>query len=184
MSKRAAVWASALVAVSLGAGGCGVSVSAGRENAATHPASGIWVARTVGSENISGSPTPTVAYNAPPSTLPEVLPSGLEAARSAVESAISGGCWEDSHEGNLFGAYDQLFWWQGHCSDTIAQVDVELYPTVTSAAGSADHSSPDALLGRYRDGAVLVDVYSNAPEAVLAELNGVSGLAPVPGYSS
>ncbi|HUB69901.1 MAG TPA: hypothetical protein VL984_05725 [Acidimicrobiales bacterium] len=184
MSKRA-VLVSALVAIPLALAGCGASVAAGGQNAATHPASGTWVATTVGSENISeSSPAPTVAYTAPASTPPKVLPGGLESTRAAVESAVSGGCWENSGQGNLYGAFDQLFWWQGQCNDTVAQVDVELYPTATEAASSSDHASPDALLGRYREGAVLVDVYANAPEAVLSQLGKLSGLAPVPGYQS
>ena len=47
---------------------------------------------------------------------------------------------------------------------------------------NAHHPSPTSLLDRYQDGNVLVDVYSNAPQTVLAELATVKGLVPVPGY--
>ena len=43
-----------LAAAALALGGCGVSVAAGGHNAATHPASGIWVSPTVGGGPISG----------------------------------------------------------------------------------------------------------------------------------
>jgi len=164
--------------------GCGVSVAAGGQNAATHPAAGIWVSPTTGPQNISGSPTPTVSYVAPPSTPPKVLPPGLHAEVSALEAAITGGCWDDSRQGNVYGAYDQLFWWQGGCGDTVAMIAVELYPSAGAAEGAEDHTSPDALLSRYRSGAVVVDVYANAPETVLPQLNGLKGLSPVPGYES
>ena len=183
MSKRRAVLAASFAAVAVALSGCGVSVSAGGENAATHPASGIWVARTVGGENISEPyPTPTIAYQAPANTPPKTLPPGLSATEAAVEKAVTGGCWEDVHEGNLYGAYDQLFWWEGQCGDTIGQLAVELYPSVDKANAEIDHRTSSAVLGRYEDGAVIVDVYANAPLSALSQLSQVKGLKPVPGY--
>jgi hypothetical protein len=38
------------------------------------------------------------------------------------------------------------------------------------------------LLARYQDGAVLVDVYYNAPGSVVVVLSGLKGLVAVPGY--
>ncbi|HTV12795.1 MAG TPA: hypothetical protein VME20_13150 [Acidimicrobiales bacterium] len=184
MRNRALPPLASAAAISLALAGCGASVAAGGQNAATHPAAGIWVSPTTGPGNISGSPTPTVSYLPPANTPPKVSPPGLRATVSAVEAALTGGCWEDSHQGNVYGAYDQLFWWQGGCGDTVAMVAVELYPTVSGAEGAESHTSPDALLSRYRSGAVLVDVYADAPEAVLPQLNGVKGLSPVPGYES
>jgi hypothetical protein len=183
MSKRRAVLAVSFAAVAVALSGCGVSVSAGGENAATHPASGIWVARTVGGENISEPyPTPTVAYQPPSSTPPKTLPPGLSATEAAVEKAVTGGCWEDAHQGDVYGAYDQLFWWQGQCGDTIGQLTMELYPSVAAADMEIDHRTSSALLSRYADGAVIVDVYANAPLSALSQLSQVKGLKPVPGY--
>jgi predicted small secreted protein len=183
MSKRRAALAASFVAVSLALAGCGDSVSAGGENAATHPASGIWVARTVGGENISEPyPTPTAPFQLPANIAPKTLPPGLSATEAAVQSAVTGGCWEDAHEGNLYGAYDQLFWWQGQCGDTIDEVTVELYATVTAATAQVHHATSNALLDRYQDGAVIVDVYDNAPLSVLSQLAAIKGLRTVPGY--
>jgi hypothetical protein len=170
------------VAGALGAAGCGVGVAKGGENAATHPGLGIFVSPTVGAGNISGSPAPTALYQPPPVSAPSAPPPGSEAAIAAIEAAVKGGCWEDSHQANLYGAYDQLFWWQGNCGDTVTMVDAELYPSATAAASAAHHPTDTALLERYLDGAVLVDVYGNAPPSVLTQLSTVKGLRPVPGY--
>ena len=110
-------------------------MDAGGENAATHPASGIFVSNTVGGGNISVKTNPTVAYQPPPSTPPASVPAGLTTAVADIESVVTGGCWQDAHFGNVYGAYDQFFWWQGGCGDTIGQVTVELYPTAAAAAG-------------------------------------------------
>jgi hypothetical protein len=183
MSKRPAVLAVGFALVSLALAGCGDSVSAGGENAAIHPSSGIWVSPTVGGENVSERyPTPTVPFQAPSNTPPVVLPTGLAATEAVTQSAVTGGCWENSHQGNVYGAYDQLFWWQGDCGDTVDQVTVELYPTVAKADAEVDHSTPNAVLDRYQDGAVLVDVFANAPLSVLSQLSGIKGLKAVPGY--
>jgi hypothetical protein len=181
MTKRAAIVAAGVV-IALVAGGCGDSVRAGGENAATHPASGIFVSNTVGGGNISVQDNPSVPYQPPSSTPPASVPAGLTSTVSQVESAVTGGCWQDAHAGNVYGAYDQFFWWQGDCGDTIGQVTVELYPTAAAASSNAHHPGPSALLARYRDGAVLVDVYTNAPLSVLSQLGSVKGLASVPGY--
>jgi hypothetical protein len=108
----------------------------------------------------------------------------LTATTKAVESALKGGCWQDAHAGNVYGAYDQLFWWQGDCGDSAGQVTVELYPAVGVARSEAHHAAALALLTRYREGAVLVDVYSNAPLQVVSQLASVSGLQAVPGYGA
>jgi len=183
MAKARAALVVGCASICLALAGCGDSVAAGGENAATHPASGIWVARTVGGENISEPyPTPTVPFQPPSSTPPPALPSGQGATVAATESAVTGGCWQDAHAGDLYGAYDQLFWWQGQCADTEDQIAVELYPTVAAAKVEVDHATANALLARYYDGAVIVDVYSTAPLSVLAELSHVKGLQAVPGY--
>jgi hypothetical protein len=169
--------------LALALGGCGVGVAAGGENAATHPATGIFVSPTVGAGNVSGHPQPVVAVQPPPNTPPSPLPPGLAATESAIKSAISGGCWEDAHAGNFYGAYDQLFWWEGDCATSVGdQVTVELYPSAAKAAAEAHHPSPDALQARFLSGAVLVDVYTSASPAVVSELSSVRGLKPVPGY--
>jgi hypothetical protein len=182
MSKRAAILAAGIATVSVALGGCGVSVDAGGENAATHPASGIFVSNTVGGAGISVKTNPTVAYQPPSSTPPASVPAGLTAAVSHIESVVTGGCWQDAHYGNVYGAYDQLFWWQGDCGDTVGQVTVELYPSAAAASANAHHSGPSALLDRYQDGAALVDVYTNAPLSVLSDLETVKGLVTVAGY--
>jgi len=182
MSKRSVVLSVGLAMAAAALGGCGVSVPGGGENAATHPASGIWVSPTVGAGNVSGHPAPVVAVSIPPNTPPASLPSGLSATETAIESAVTGGCWEDSHEGDVYGAYDQLFWFQGQCASAAAQVTVELYPTVAKADAEAHHDSPMGLLDRFQDGAVLVDVFSTAPVSTLSQLATVKGLVQVPGY--
>ena len=101
-----------------------------------------------------------------------------------IQSALTSGCWENAALGNVYGAFDQHFWWMGGCGDTQAQVALELYPTVAAATANAHHPSPTSLLDRYIDGNVLVDVYSNAPQASLAQLSTVKGLTPVPGFGS
>jgi len=185
MSKHAGPLVAVSAAACIALAGCGVSVAAGGENAATHPASGIWVATTVGSETVSQrSPTPALPYQAPSHASPKVMPAGLAVTAAGAQAAVTGGCWEDSRQGNVCGAYDQLFWWQGGCGATVAQIDVELYPSATAAARAAGHESTVPLLARYSDGAVIVDVYANAPEPVLSELASVKGLIALPGYAS
>jgi len=184
MSKQGAIMVAGFAAAALALAGCGVSVAAGQQNAATHPASGIFVSPTVGAGNTSGHPIPTLPYKPPPSTPPLSLPSGLSSTETAIEAAVKTGCWEDSHSGNVYGAYDQLFWWQGQCSDTVAGMDVELYPTVADANAQLHHASPMPLSARFHDGAVIVDVYANAPLLVLSEVSGVKGLVAVPGYGT
>ncbi|MGH9105396.1 MAG: hypothetical protein ACRDZX_06080 [Acidimicrobiales bacterium] len=205
MGRRHSVVVAGVVTVCLALGGCGVGVAAGGENAATNPATGIWVSPTVGGANVSGHPNHHVGYTLPSNKPPARLPAGLMATKSALQSAVSGGCWEDSHQGNRYGAYDQLFWWQGQCGDTIVQMTVELYPTARAAAAQAHHpansdllgyhgatrarlaryySTDSALLARYRDGAVIVNVYNNAPLSVLSQVNSVKGLVPVASYGS
>jgi hypothetical protein len=182
--KRALIVASGLVSAALALAGCGVSVAAGGENAASHPASGIFVSPTVGGGDISVRSTPTVVYTAPKNTPPAVLPPGLTATAKAVQGVVSGGCWDDSHQGNVYGAYDQVFWWQGDCGDTIGQVTMELYPSAKAATEASGHSSSSAVLARYLDGAVLVDVYDNAPLSVLSQLGSVKGLRALAGYGT
>ena len=165
-------------------GGCGVSVAAGGSNAATHPASGIWVSPTVGGGNISGGAVAAVPFEPPPSTPPAALPSGVSSTIGAIEHVVTGGCWENAHYGNVYGAYDQYFWWQGECGDTVGQVTVELYPSAKAAKGQAHHSAPSGVLARYLDGLVLVDVYTSAPLSVLSQLGTVKGLQAVQGYRS
>jgi|GEM_PF-1855666 len=175
-----AAWTSCLA---LALGGCGVGVAAGGENAATHPATGIFVSPTVGAGNVSGRPQPVVAVHPPSSTPPSPLPVGLQATVAAIKSALSAGCWEDAHAGNLYGAWDQLFWWDGDCATSVGdQVTVELYPSAAKASEEAHHLSPDALQARYLSGAVLVDVYTSAAPSVLSELSSVKGLRLVAGY--
>jgi hypothetical protein len=182
MTKRPAILAAGLATIALVLGGCGDSVRAGGENAATHPASGIFVSNTVGGGDISVRNSPTLPYQPPPSTPPASVPAGLTGAVAHIESVVTGGCWQDAHSGNVYGAYDQLFWWQGSCGDTIGQMTIELYPTAGAASASAHHAGPSAVLDRYQDGAALVDVYTNAPEYVISELGAVKGLVTVPGY--
>jgi hypothetical protein len=93
-----------------------------------------------------------------------------------------GGCWEDAHLGNYYGAYDQWFWWMGQCNDTVAMAAVELYPSAGAAARAAHHPSDTAVVARYRAGAVLVDVYGNAPSSVVSAVSKVEGMRPVSGY--
>jgi hypothetical protein len=184
MYKRAAVLVAGLATMTVVLGACGDSVRAGGENASTNPASGIWVSPTVGAENISGHLGPPVPPQQPlPSSTPPVpVPAGQKSTVANVELVVHGGCWQDGNVGNLYGAYDQQFWWQGDCADTTAQVTIEQYPSVAAATAKAHHPSAAALLDRYQDGAVLVDVYANAPAPVLTELGNVKGLVAVPGY--
>ena len=184
MYKRAAVLVASLATMTVVLGVCGDSVRGGGENASTHPASGIWVSPTVGAENISGHPGPLVPppEPAPSSTPPVDVPAGQRSTVASVELVVRGGCWQNGNLGNLYGAYDQQFWWQGDCADTTAQVAIEQYPSVAAAAANAHHPSAAALLDRYQDGAVLVDVYANAPLPVMTELGSIKGLVAVPGY--
>ena len=183
MRTRAVFIASMTAGAALALGACGASVAKGGENAATNPAAGIWVARTVGGAVVSTASRPLAAtYTPPPSTPPATPPPGEGPAVWRIEAAVRGGCWEDAHAGNIYGAYDQLFWWQGNCGDTAGQVTVELYPSAGAAVAQARHTTVVPLQARYRDGAVLVDVYSNAPLSVVTQLGAVPGLAAVPGY--
>ena len=176
--------ASGLVVAALALGGCGVSVAAGGANAATHPASGEFVSPTVGGDNVSGSDAPVPPVQLPASTPPASLPSGLSGTVSALERSLSGGCWQNAHAGSVYGAYDQVFWWQGDCGDTFGMVDVQLYPTTTAAQHAAHHAVTSALLDRYIDGAVLVDVYTSAPLSVLSALSSGQRACNGTGYGS
>jgi hypothetical protein len=183
--QRAFLAASGLVAAGLAVAGCGVSVAAGHDNAATHPASGIFVSNTVGGGlDISQRQTPPVKYVAPDNKPPAVLPAGLAAEVKAIRGAVKGGCWEDSHSGNNYGAYDQLFWWMGACNDTVAGVTVELYPSIAQARAESRHPVSDALAARYLDGGVVVDVWATAPTSAVDAVSGVHGLRALRGYSS
>ena len=184
MTKRAATLVAGVTALLLALGGCGESVAAGGRNAATHPASGIWVSNTVGGGPVSGEGAPPATYQVPSSTPPASLPAGLSATVGAVKAAVTGGCWDDAHQGNMYGAYDQVFWWQGDCGDTVGQVTVEMYPSVHAARSEAHHGAASPLLARYLDRAVVVDVYVSAPLAVLSALGKIKGLMPVPGYGT
>jgi hypothetical protein len=161
----------ALTGLVLVLAGCGQSVARGGENAAEHPALGY-----------SASTAPPLAepVSIPSSTPPHPLPAGLTTSVAAIKAALSGGCWENAHQGNVYGAYDQLFWWYGQCADTVGdQVTVELYPSAAKAKAEARHPTPstDATAGRYLDGAVLVDVYSwVGSNQVTAELAAVKDL--------
>jgi hypothetical protein len=137
----------------------------------------------VGGNPISGQPSPRVPLTLPPSQAPSSAPGGSGRVLGAVRQALAkGGCWEDAHLGNYYGAYDQWFWWMGQCNDTVTMASVELYSSASAAARAAHHASDTAILARYRAGAVLVDVYGNAPGSVVAALSHVHGLKPVPGY--
>lgn len=183
--KRALLAFSALASVGLAAAGCGVSVDQGGHNAATHPASGIFVSNTVGGgADISAKSSPTVTYQPPNNKAPSVLPAGLAQTEKAVEAAVTGGCWQDSHQGDVYGAYDQLFWWTGDCGDTVAQVTVEAFPSAAKAKSEQRHPTSSPVLARYIDGALLVTVWSNAPLSVTSALSGVKGLRALPGYGT
>jgi hypothetical protein len=183
MGRRPATLVFGLAAAALALGGCGVSVAAGGRDAATHPASGIWVSPTVGGGNVSGGAPPAAPFRPPPSTPPASRPSGLASTLEDVQRTVTGGCWENAHYGSVYGAYDQFFWWQGDCGDTVGQVTVEVYPSAVAAKDEAHHPATSALLARYLDGAVIVDVYTSAPLSVLSQLGTVKGLAAVTSYS-
>ncbi len=183
MTKRAVLLAAGLATATLVLAGCGDSVHAGGENAAIHPSSAIWVSRTVGADNISGHVGPPIPAAGPlPATPPVAVPAGQIATVTTIQTDVSGGCWQNAALGNVYGAYDQHFWWLGDCGNAPAEVAVELYPTAADATANAHHPSPTSLLDRFQGGNVLVDVYSNAPEEVLSQLGAVKGLVPVPGY--
>jgi hypothetical protein len=182
MRRRATTTVFGLAAAALAMGGCGVSVAAGGRNAATHPASGIWVSPTVGGGSISGPAAPSSAYQPPPSTPPAALPAGLTSTVTDIQHVVTGGCWDNAHFGSVYGAYDQLFWWQGDCGDTFGQIAVELYASPTAARDQAHHPVTSAVLARYIDGPVIVDVYTSAPLSVLSQLGAVKGLEAVAGY--
>jgi hypothetical protein len=183
MTKRAVMVAAGLAMVALALAGCGDSVHAGGENAAIHPSSAIWVSPTDGAANISGHKGPPIPPAEPlPAKTPTAVPAGQISTVTNIQTVVNGGCWKNAGLGNVYGAYDQHFWWMGACADTTAQVAVELYPTAATATAKAHHPSPTSLLERYQDGNVLVDVYSNAPGNVLTQLATVKGLVPVPGY--
>ena len=182
MPRRTTTLVSGLAVAALALGGCGVSVSAGGRSAATHPASGIWVSPTVGGGPISGAAPAGVPFQPPPSTPPAALPAGLTSTVSDIQAAVTGGCWDNAHFGSVYGAYDQYFWWQGDCGDTFGQIAVELYPSATAATRQAHHPVTSAVLARYLDGAVIVDVYTSAPLSVISQLTRIKGLQPVAGY--
>ena len=182
MRRRVTTTVFGLAAAALAMGGCGVSVAAGGSNAATHPASGIWVSPTVGGGPVSGSPPPNVAFQPPASAPPAALPAGLTSTVNDIQHVVTGGCWDNAHSGSVYGAYDQLFWWQGDCGDTFGQMAVELYPSAAAAKGQDHHAVTSAVLARYIDGPVIVDVYTSAPLSVLSQLGAVKGLQAVPGY--
>jgi hypothetical protein len=185
MTKRGTIVASGVLTAALALAGCGeVSVGAGGENAATHPASGIWESNTVGGGDVSGHALPSVPLTLPPSTPPLSLPSGLNAAETALESAVTGGCWQNAHAGDVYGAWDQLFWWQGQCGDTLGQVTIEVFSSAGAATGSSHHRTSTALQARFLDGALLIDVWANAPSSVVAQVASVKGAKAVPGYGS
>ena len=115
MTKRTATLLAGALTAALALAGCGDSVAAGGANAATNPASGIWVSNTVGGGNISGHPNPTVPVTLPASRPPASAVPGVARTISALKSAVVGGCWEGSRAGNVYGAYGQLFWWKGQC---------------------------------------------------------------------
>lgn len=183
MGKRAVVLAAGLATVTLALTGCGVSVHRGGENAATNPASGIWVSPTDGAGNISGSPEPVI----PTTTLPRPParpPAGQDALVARIQATVTGGCWQNAGVGNVYGAFDQHFWWLGECGDSAAQVAIELYPNAGRASASAHHPSPTSLLGRFLGGNVVVNVYPNASQTTLAQIASVPGLSPVPGFGA
>lgn len=183
--KRALLAVPAALCAGAALAACGASVPYGGENAATHPASGIFVSNTVGGGgDVSNTDVPTVTYVAPGPKPPAVLPAGQQATVKAIQSSVTGGCWEDGNTGNVYGAYGQVFWWPGQCWDSVAGVTVELYPSAAAAAKSEHHPTSSALLGRYLSGAVLVDVWTSAPLAVQNAISGVKGLQELPGYGS
>ena len=188
VNRRAAastVGLASLAVLVLALGGCGDGVAAGGENAAEHPSTGIYVSPTVGAGNTSGHPIPPATVQVPSSTPPSPTPAGLVATASAVQSALASGCWENAHAGDIYGAWDQLFWWQGQCATSTGdQVTVELFPTVAAASAAAHHATADALQARYLSGAVLVNVFATASPAVLSNLSAVKSLRPVPGYGA
>jgi hypothetical protein len=170
----------------LAAAGCGVSVDQGGRNAATHPASGIFVSNTVGGGGAISTKhaVPTVTYQPPNNKPPAAVPAGLAQTEKAVEAAITGGCWEDSHQGDVNGAYDQLFWWTGDCGDTVVQVTAEAFASAAKAKSEERHATSSPVLARYIDGALLVTVWSNAPLSAVSALSGVNGLQAVAGYGT
>lgn len=194
MSKRSVTMLAGMTTAALALAGCGVSVAAGGQNAATHPASGIFESNTVGGGNISGHPSPTVPLTLPPSTPPSSLAAGLAQAEIDLRAAVTGGCWQDAHLGNVYGAYDQLFWWAGQCADTQVMITAELYPSAAKASAVAHHpvptstytryQAPTTLFARYQDGAMLINVWSNAPLRVNSQVAGLPGAKAVPGAVS
>lgn len=185
MDRRAAGLVAGAICLAVGLAGCGQGVSAGAKNAAENPATGIYVASTTGAGNTSGHPVPPSPLKIPSNRRPAHLPPGLVKTTLALESAVTGGCWENARAGDVYGAWDQLFWWVGECAASIGdQMTVELYPSAAAAMRAAHHASPDALQARYLSGAVLVDVFTSASPAVTSALSTVKGLSPVPGYGS
>lgn len=182
MSKRPLLLGSFLVTAALSVAGCGVSLAAGGSNAATHPASGIFTSNTVGGALDVSSKEPLLSYRSPSNKPPATPPPGQSATVKAVEAAVSGGCWQDSGQGDYYHAYDQVFWWQGDCGDAVAGVTMELFASAAQAKAEERHPSSMSLLGRFIDGAVLVNVWSNAPGPVANEVGAVKGMQPVAGY--
>lgn len=185
MNRRTASMTVGLAGLAFVLAGCGQGVARGGENAAEHPALGIFVPTTVGAGNISGHPQKPVPVSIPSNRAPARLPAGQAATVAAVQSALPGGCWQNAHAGSVYGAYNQLFWWEGECAGTVGdQVTVELFPSEAKAAAAAHHPSPGATAARFLGGGVLVSVFTSAPPSVLSQLAALKSLKPVPGYGS
>lgn len=181
MTKSAFLTAVALISAALALTGCEVSTAGGNRNAATNPASGIFVSNTVGGGDVSQRFSPMVSFRAPSNKAPSPLPAGQTAAVKSVESQLTGGCWENSHVADLYGAYDQIFWWPGTCDDSVASVTIELYASAAKARASEQHPASSTLLARYIEGSVLVDVWGSSETAAVTTFNGLKGLQLVPG---
>ena len=125
---------------------------------------------------------PASRFQPPSSTPPAALPAGLTSTVTGIQHSVTGGCWDNAGSGSVYGAYDQYFWWQGDCGDTFGQIAVELYPSAAAAKQQAHHPVTSAVLARYIDGAVIVDVYTSAPLSVISQLGEVKGLQAVAGY--
>ena len=184
MTKRAVMLAAGLATVALALAGCGDSVHAGGENAAIHPSSAIWVSPARSARKTSpATSVPPIPPSEPfPATPPTAVPAGPGRHGDPIQTVVNGGCWQNAGLGNVYGAYDQHFWWMGDCGDTTAQVAVELYPTAADCHRQRSSSEPDVparpLPGRQRAGRRVLE----RPPNVLSQLATVKGLAPVPGY--
>jgi hypothetical protein len=170
-------------ALALMLAGCGQGVARGGENAAEHPALGIFVPTTVGAGNISGHPSKPLPVSIPSNRAPAHPPAGQAATVAAVEAALTGGCWQNAHAGSVYGAYDQYFWWEGECAGTIGdQVTVEVFPSEAQAAAAAHHPSPAATAARFLGHGVLVSVFTSAPSSVVSQLTTLKSQKAVSGY--